>query len=151
VTTTYRLTRESARASGSWYSDARIAELVPLGGLSPAEVAALDIPLADRRRALIRSCGMGATTQALFARMCAISAHTARLIAAAAMEDGAVYAAYAAESAEEYAEYGDGVGAAIAAVDAARAAVPGRPAELGAAVVEAQIRTLVALMQGAEH
>jgi hypothetical protein len=145
---TYILTRASARAAGSCYSDARIAALVPPEGLPPEEVAALAIPLEDRRRALILACGMPRGMITLFARMCAISAHTAKLIAAAALEDDAIYAAYAAEAAQEYADYGDGVGAAIAAVDAARAAVPGRPAELGAALVEAQIRTLVALLQG---
>jgi hypothetical protein len=67
---TYRLTRESARAAGACYDDDRIAELVPLGGLAPTEVAALDIPPEDRVWALLCACGAPQEISAAFARLC---------------------------------------------------------------------------------
>jgi hypothetical protein len=54
---TARITRESLRAARACYSDARIAELVPAKGLSPAEVAALPIPAVDRHWALVYAAG----------------------------------------------------------------------------------------------
>jgi hypothetical protein len=67
---TYRLTRESARAAGACYSDARVAALVPPEGLAPTEVAALDIPPEDRVWALTCACGTPRDLWVVFARAC---------------------------------------------------------------------------------
>jgi len=66
-----RLTRESARAAGACYSDERIACLVPLLGLSPAQVARLPIPHGDRHWALVMACGANQRTLREHAVWCA--------------------------------------------------------------------------------
>ena len=71
------LTRESARAAGACYNDARIAELVPAGGLTPAQVIALDIPLLDRYWAL--RCACGATDRTLREHACWCARQTLEL------------------------------------------------------------------------
>jgi hypothetical protein len=155
--TTHRMTRESFRTAGASYGDA--AELVPPWGLSPEDVAELDIPPEDRRRALIFACGMTVITQTLFARMCVTMARTAAIVAVAARADYAATvcvlardaaacaaAAACAEDACVVSELAND--AAVCAADAARAAVDGRPAAVLDAVVEEQIRVLVALLQG---
>ena len=49
-----KIMREQLRQWGACYADERIAELVPEEGLSPLEVAALDIPAEDRMWVLLR-------------------------------------------------------------------------------------------------
>ena len=49
-----KTTRKQLRLWGACYNDAEIAELVPEDGLTPLEVAALDIPAGDRLWALLR-------------------------------------------------------------------------------------------------
>ena len=49
-----KITREQLRQWGACYNDERIAELVPEAGLTPLEVAALDIPVNDRLWVLLR-------------------------------------------------------------------------------------------------
>jgi hypothetical protein len=146
--TLYRLTRASARAADACYSDARIAELVPPEGLSPEEVAELDIPAEDRRWALICACGAPPLLLTLFAYSCVTAARTAAIIAVAARAARADYAVYAADAAQTAAADGDGVGAARAGVAAALCAVDDRPDAVSAAVIAEQIRVLVALLQG---
>jgi hypothetical protein len=64
----YRITRESCRAAGACWSDARLAAIIPEGGFSPAEVAALEkVTLADRVWALIRASGISHHDRASFA------------------------------------------------------------------------------------
>ena len=48
-----KITRELLRRRGAWYTE-RIAAMVPADGLTPLEVAALDIPAEDRLLALLR-------------------------------------------------------------------------------------------------
>ena len=62
------LTRESARAAGACYDDARIARLIPVAGISPSQTMALDIPLLDRYWALC--CASGATDRILREHAC---------------------------------------------------------------------------------
>lgn len=49
-----KITRKQLRLWGACYNDERIAELVPEAGLTPLEVAALDIPAEDRLWVLLR-------------------------------------------------------------------------------------------------
>ena len=49
-----KITREQLRRWGACYDDDRIAELVPEAGLTPLEVASLDIPAEDRLWVLLR-------------------------------------------------------------------------------------------------
>ena len=49
-----KITREQLRRWGACYTDKKIAELVPEDGLTPLEVAALDIPKKDRMWVLLR-------------------------------------------------------------------------------------------------
>ena len=49
-----KITRELLRRWGAYYDDLRIAALVPEDGLTPLEVAALDIPEEDRLLVLLR-------------------------------------------------------------------------------------------------
>jgi hypothetical protein len=49
-----KITREKLRLWGACYNDERIATLVPEAGLTPLEVAALDIPTEDRLWVLLR-------------------------------------------------------------------------------------------------
>ena len=49
-----KITRKQLRLWGACYNDERIAELVPEDGLTPLEVAALDIPVNDRLWVLLR-------------------------------------------------------------------------------------------------
>ena len=49
-----KITREQLRRWGACYDDERIAELVPEAGLTPLEVASLDIPAEDRLWVLLR-------------------------------------------------------------------------------------------------
>ena len=49
-----KITRELLRRWGACYDDQRIAELVPEAGLTPLEVAAMDIPVEDRLCVLLR-------------------------------------------------------------------------------------------------
>jgi hypothetical protein len=139
---TYRLTRESARAAGACYSDARVAALVPPEGLAPTEVAALDIPLEDRVWALLCGCDVSRDSVVAFARLCEdrAAAFAAAAFAAAAIISadravgGGADAAYAAAvaSAAAYAAY-------TAAECVPRAtARAGRTAAFGAAVSAAR-------------
>ena len=73
----HTLTRESARAAGACYSDERLAELIPEEGLTPAQVAALDIPADDRRWALVYACEADDSTLRLHAVWCARRANPA--------------------------------------------------------------------------
>jgi hypothetical protein len=89
---TYRLTRTSHRAAGACFFADRVAELVPLEGLSLEEVAALDIPPDDRVWALVSACGAPRDVSVAFARMCeerAVDYHTAA-VASAGRTDGFV-------------------------------------------------------------
>jgi hypothetical protein len=78
----HRLTRESARAAGACYTDERLAELIPHEGLSPSQVAALDIPPQDRFWGVSHSCG--ATPRQLREQTC----RTARRLLALEVETG---------------------------------------------------------------
>jgi hypothetical protein len=49
-----KITREQLRLWGACYDDAKIAALVPEAGLTPLEIAALDIPVNDRLWVLLR-------------------------------------------------------------------------------------------------
>ena len=49
-----KITRERLRQWGACYDDAKIAALVPEDGLTPLEFAALDIPVKDRLKVLLR-------------------------------------------------------------------------------------------------
>ena len=49
-----KITRKQLRLWGACYDDAEIASLVPESGLTPMEIAALDIPAGDRLWVLIR-------------------------------------------------------------------------------------------------
>ena len=49
-----KITREQLRRWGACYDNDRIAELVPEAGLTPLEVASLDIPAEDRLWVLLR-------------------------------------------------------------------------------------------------
>jgi hypothetical protein len=49
-----KITREQLRQWGACYNDAKIAALVPEDGLTPLELAALDIPVEDRLWVLLR-------------------------------------------------------------------------------------------------
>jgi hypothetical protein len=49
-----KITRELLRRWGACYEDAKIASLLPEGGLTPLEVASLAIPAEDRLRVLLR-------------------------------------------------------------------------------------------------
>src|SRR5512137_2140094 len=65
------LTRQSARNANACYSDEQLAEVIPEEGLTPAGVAALEIPIEDRIWALCRAVGADNRTLRLFACRCA--------------------------------------------------------------------------------
>jgi hypothetical protein len=67
----YLLTRESARKANACYEDARLDELIPIEGLTPKQVSALDIPIEDRIWALCNAVGASDKTLRLFAVWCA--------------------------------------------------------------------------------
>jgi hypothetical protein len=136
---TYRLTRASARAAGSCYSDARLAELVPPDGLSPAEVAELDIPLEDRVWALICACGAPQEISAVFARMCedraAAAVVSADRVFGLALDDVAVDVGRAASAASTASYTATAYARDVHALGHIRAA---RSAAFGAAVAAAR-------------
>jgi hypothetical protein len=109
TTRAYMLTRASARAAGACYSDARVAALVPPGGLSPAEVAALDIPPDDRVWALVSACGATREMRGAFARMCEDRAVD---FAAAALKSATADRAIGAPGADAAADVGRAASAA---------------------------------------
>jgi hypothetical protein len=169
--TLYMLTRASARAAGACYDDARVAALVPPGGLSPAEVAALDIPLEDRVWALTCACGLPRTGVVHFAQMCdaraarsSAAARAARSSAARAYVTAATAAAASAASAARSATASAAFAASAAAARSAAARGYARAydstCDAGYAATAAaawrlaeqqwQIHTLVALMLGEE-
>jgi hypothetical protein len=153
------ITRASLRAARACYPDARIAELVPAEGLSPAQVAALDIPAEDRHWAL--RCAAGADEATLRRHACWCARRALARVAApdprsvAAIDVAERYAAGEATQAEMSAA-GDAAwdaaraaaGAAWAAArDAALAAARAAVAAAEAAEREAQIADLVARLE----
>jgi len=62
-----KITREQLRRCGACYTDKKIATLVPEEGLTPLEVAALDIPVEDRMWVLLREDVMPARDLRLLA------------------------------------------------------------------------------------
>jgi hypothetical protein len=152
---TYILTRESARAAGACYSDARVAELVPPDGLSPEDVAALDIPLEDRVWALTCACGATREMSVVFARMCESRAKASSSAAVVSADravgssgaDAATRAAVIASSAT-YAAYTAIECVPRATVRAARTAVFGAAAYAARAALEAA--AAAALAEGAD-
>jgi hypothetical protein len=142
VRPTYRLTRESISVWAGSYPIAQIRSLIPPGGLSPEEVAALDIPAEDRLWALIYACEASSHMLVVFVTWVADVA-----LAAAPRSYESACCAYAATEARLALQRGDPVRQLVA--DASWAAIYAAsyrdPAAKDAAR-EAQIACLAALL-----
>ena len=106
---TYLLTRESVRAAQACYSDSKIDEIVPSEGLTPRQVAELNIPLADIVWALVCACNLPLRQVVFFAQNC-VGAETV---------DASAHAAADARATRAYATRAAARAATRAAADAA--------------------------------